>query len=80
MGGLGGFVRLYIFVDREDAEDAVALLRDIRTGDHAVSEGNDLPDDPGGDDRADADGVWGRQARDRSIRGAPGRGCVDDPG
>jgi len=58
MGGLAGFVRLYILVDREDAEDAVALLRDIRAGDHAVSEGDELPDDPGGDERADADGVW----------------------
>jgi len=58
MGGLGGFIRLDIFVDREDAEDAVALLRDIRAGDHAVSEGDELPDYPGGDERADADGVW----------------------
>lgn len=64
MGGLGGFVRLDILVDHEDAEDAVALLRDIRAGDHAVSEGDEnpegdaLPDDPGGDERADANGVW----------------------
>jgi hypothetical protein len=74
MGGLGGFVRLDIFVDQDDAEDALALLRDIREGDHAVSDGdeptggaaagadgNDLHDDPERDERderGDADGVW----------------------
>src|SRR5262245_5691268 len=58
MGGLGGFVRLDILVDSEDAEEAVALLADIRAGDHAVSEGDELADYPGGDERADADGVW----------------------
>ena len=58
MGGLGGFVRLDILVDQEDAEEAIALLRDIREGDHAVSEGDELPDDPDGDERADGDGVW----------------------
>ncbi|HEX2691003.1 MAG TPA: DUF2007 domain-containing protein [Kofleriaceae bacterium] len=71
MGGLGGFVRLDIFVDSEDAEDAAALLRDIRTGDHAVSEddelpdgdharpeGDEVPDGPESDERADAEGVW----------------------
>src|SRR3954466_16343190 len=44
MGGLGGFVQLDIRVDAGDAEDAVALLRDIRGGDHAVSEDDQLPD------------------------------------
>jgi hypothetical protein len=58
MGGLGGFIRLDILVDSEDAEDAIALLHDIRSGDHAVSEGDELPDDPDGDERADANGVW----------------------
>lgn len=69
MGGLGGFVRLDILVDAEDAEDAIALLRDIRAGDHAVSEGDDPGDGTGapgdepseareGDERADAVGVW----------------------
>jgi hypothetical protein len=71
MGGLGGFIRLDILVDREDAEDAAALLRDIRAGDHAVSEGDELPgggraaaagdellDGADSDERADADGVW----------------------
>jgi hypothetical protein len=69
MGGLGGFIRLDILVDRDDAEDASALLRDIRAGepavpagapdgDGAVSGGDELPDDPGGDARADAEGVW----------------------
>jgi len=60
MGGLGGFVRLDIFVDQDDAEDALALLRDIREGDHAVSDG-DLHDEPERDERderGDADGVW----------------------
>jgi Putative prokaryotic signal transducing protein len=62
MGGLGGFVRLDIFVDQDDAEQAIALLEDIRQGEHAVSEGDELPDDDDGgaerDERADADGVW----------------------
>lgn len=71
MGGLGGFIRLDIIVDSEDAEDAVALLGDIRAGDHAISEHDKLPDGdhavaegdealdgPEGDERADADGVW----------------------
>jgi len=66
LGGLGGFIPLDIIVDREDAEDAVALLHDVRAGEHAVSEGDELPaDSPGGepadqrsDERGDADGVW----------------------
>jgi hypothetical protein len=71
MGGLGGFIGLEIFVDRDDAEDAIALLRDVRAGDQAapagddvgggdvaVSEGDELPDDRGRDERADAEGVW----------------------
>jgi hypothetical protein len=74
MGGLAGFVPLNILVDEEDAEDAIALLRDIREGAHAVSEGDEPhggehavsegeappppPDDPDRDERADAAGVW----------------------
>lgn len=58
MGGLGGFIRLDILVDSEDAEDAAALLSDIRAGDHAVAEGDESLDGPEGDERADADGVW----------------------
>src|SRR6185295_4463208 len=63
MGGLGGFVRLDILVDAEDAEEASALLADIRAGEHAVSEGDappeSEPDDAAdGDEHADAQGVW----------------------
>src|SRR5262245_50716190 len=70
MGGLGGFVRLEIFVDRDDAEDAIALLDDIRAGAHAVSDGDELGPEPRdaasgertegarSDERADAAGVW----------------------
>lgn len=74
MGGLGGFVQLDIFVDGEDAEDAVALLHDIRAGDHAVSEdaelsdgdhevpeGDELPDGPESDELADVGGIWNAQ-------------------
>lgn len=73
MGGLAGFVRLDILVDSDDAEDAIALLHDIRAGDHAVSEGDEpaggdraAPEgddlgDPGRDERADAEGVWDAQ-------------------
>lgn len=74
MGGLGGFIQLEIFVDSEDAEEASALLRDIRAGEHALSE-DELPEaepatddtaaaDPDRDERADAEGVW-------VARGAP---------
>jgi hypothetical protein len=59
LGGLGGFVRLDILVDADHEEEAVALLRDIREGAHAV--GDELPEDEDvvdGDARADADGVW----------------------
>jgi hypothetical protein len=78
LGGLGGFVRLDIFVAEQDAEDAAALLRDIREGDHAISEDDDLSDSagaaPDGDDRsgdglgadrderAEADGLWNAQS------------------
>lgn len=71
MGGLAGFVPLNILVDEDDAEEAAALLRDIRQGEHAVSEGDEPhgdehaasegeppPDDPDRDERADAAGVW----------------------
>jgi hypothetical protein len=65
MGGLAGFVGLEIFVDAADAEDAIALLHDIRAGEHAVSEHDDLPGSGDGpqereerDERDDAAGVW----------------------
>jgi hypothetical protein len=69
MGGLGGFIGLEIFVDREDAEDAIALLADIRAGERGASEDDRSPDgdpaaasdellDDQGDERADAAGVW----------------------
>lgn len=59
LGGLGGFVRLDILVDADHEDEAIALLRDIREGAHAV--GDELPADEDvvdGDERADADGVW----------------------
>lgn len=71
MGGLGGFVRLEIFVDEADADEATSLLRDIRDGEHAV-EGDEMPsepDEPDGDERADAEGVW--DARRESGAAAP---------
>jgi hypothetical protein len=73
MGGLGGFVSLDILVDADDAEEAAALLRDIREGDHAVSEADELPDDPDGDERADAQGVWDakRVAAPAAVAAAP---------
>jgi hypothetical protein len=73
MGGLAGFVRLDILVAEDDAEEAAALLHDIRAGEHAVSEGDEPadgepsapeagdagePPDPDSDERADAEGVW----------------------
>ena len=77
MGGLGGFVRLDILVDSDDAEDAIALLNDIRAGDHAVSEGDDLPGDAGederarSDERADADGVWNAKPESAAVEAPP---------
>lgn len=86
MGGLAGFVPLNILVDEDDAEDAAALLRDIRQGEHAVSEGDEprgdehagsegeaMPDDR--DERADAAGVWdspGDAAASKPPPAAPG--------
>jgi hypothetical protein len=88
MGGLAGFVPLNILVDEDDVEDAAALLRDIRRGEHAVSEGDEphddehaapegeaLPDDPDRDERADAAGVWDSQgdaAASKPPPAAPG--------
>ncbi|MEO7730452.1 MAG: DUF2007 domain-containing protein [Kofleriaceae bacterium] len=74
LGGLGGFIRLDILVDREDAEQATALLRDVRAGEHAVAEDSEppdaadaqrdgRPDEPTSDDHADAAGVWDAQPR-----------------
>jgi hypothetical protein len=68
MGGLGGFVRLEIFVDKDDADEATALLRDIRDGEHAV-DGDEIPSDPDapdGDERADAEGVWDARGEHRA--------------
>lgn len=44
MGGLAGFVQLDIFVAEDAAEEAAALLHDIRAGEHAVADGDDAPD------------------------------------
>ena len=79
MGGLGGFVRLDILVDSEDAEEAIALLNDIRAGAHAVSEGEELPGDAGedeaerarSDERADADGVWNAKPESAAVEAPP---------
>lgn len=61
LGGLGGFVRLDILVDGEDAEEASALLADIRAGEHAVAE-DEVPENVVDDDAsADAAGVWAAQ-------------------
>ena len=61
MGGLGGFVRLDILVDADHAEEAVALLDDIRAGAQAVGDDADVSGDDAigsADADADADGVW----------------------
>jgi len=83
MGGLAGFVPLNILVDEDDAEDAMALLRDIRQGEHAVSEGDaphdgehaasegEAPEDPDRDERADAAGVWDSPADAVASRPPP---------
>jgi len=85
MGGLGGFVQLEIFVDSEDAEDAIALLDDIRAGDHAVSEGEEQATPPAeqaphgddravgarSDERADADGVWNAKDDGAAVDAPP---------
>jgi hypothetical protein len=84
MGGLAGFVPLNILVDEDDAEDAVALLRDIRQGQHAVSEGDGphdgehaaspgeaLPDDLDHDEHADAAGVWNSPADAEASKAPP---------
>lgn len=84
MGGLAGFVPLNILVDEDDAEDATALLRDIRQGEHGVadgdephddvhaaSEGKALPDDPDRDEHADAAGVWNSQADAAASKAPP---------
>jgi hypothetical protein len=82
MGGLGGFVRLDILVDREDAEDAIALLNDVRAGGHAVSDGDELSGDAAAagedqaesarnDERADADGVWNAKLENMAVEAPP---------
>lgn len=69
LGGLGGFVRLDILVDRADEEEANALLADIRAGEHAVPDG-EVPENVVDDDAsADAAGVWA----------APEPVAVDEP-
>jgi hypothetical protein len=80
MGGLAGFVRLEILVDQADAEQAIALLRDIREGTHAVAEDDELPGEdlaPGDeprdrDERADAAGVWVAERPPRAVASLPG--------
>lgn len=60
LGGLGGaFVPLHVTVDEADAEEAVALLHDIREGDHATVEG-DTGDDPD-DDVDGTEDQWKRE-------------------
>lgn len=72
LGGLGGaFLRLDILVDEADAEDAAALLVDIRRGDHAATDDDaddasaGAPADAARDEAEDARGVWGREDRPR---------------
>jgi len=82
--GLGGFISLDIIVAEEDAEEAVALLRDIREGDHAVADGEapepeaDEHDDEHDDELADAQGVWGRRADKPAIDGPVQEAPFDD--
>lgn len=65
LGGLGGsFLALDIVVAEADAEEAVALLHDLREGGHeAPDDPGDVPAldprDPERDERADAEGHWG---------------------
>lgn len=82
LGGLGGaFVRLDIIVDETDAEEALALLRDIRAGDHAASDDDAEPDpelppgDPRADEAADAAGMWARE-RARDVSELPGASSI----
>lgn len=73
LGGLGGaFVSLDIIVAGADAEEAVALLRDMREGDHealddVIDEPEPDPGDPDRDAEADADGVWARHRERREV-------------
>lgn len=67
LGGLGGsFVSLDIFVAEEDAEEAAALLADLRAGDHAADAGSELDPRPDADEDADAEGVW-QSAREAGV-------------
>jgi len=81
LGGLGGtFLSLDIIVAEADAEEAVALLQDIRAGDHATTDDADAelegaPGDPERDERADADGVWGMYP-EKPIEDLPGAAAV----
>jgi Putative prokaryotic signal transducing protein len=82
LGGLGGaFVRLDIIVDEADAEEAFALLHDIREGDHATSdddaeEPEAEPDDPERDERDDAEGVWGGGHPEQPEAELPGAASI----
>lgn len=86
MGGLGGaFVPLDIIVDGAGAEEAAALLRDIREGDHeATSNAADEPDpepgDPSLDERADAAAVWSYRSEklEDDLPGAAAIGLVSN--
>ena len=54
LGGLGGsFISLDIWVAGEDAEEAAALLRDLRGGDHGDDERGDDEPAPESDDEDD---------------------------
>jgi len=71
LGGLGGaFVPLHIMVDEEDAEEAAALLADLREHDHGAQAG-DRPEgepedaDADEDDSGSADDVGERITRRR---------------
>jgi hypothetical protein len=81
LGGLGGgFLSLDIIVAEADAEQAVALLQDIREGDHEASddiadEPDPGPSDPERDEQADADGVWGTYP-EKPIEDLPGAAAV----
>jgi Putative prokaryotic signal transducing protein len=80
LGGLGGFISLDILVAEEDAEEAVALLRDIREGDHAVADG-EAPEpeaDEHDDERADAQGVWRKSAEQPAGERPVPEGPFDD--
>lgn len=63
LGGLGGsFVSLDIFVSEDDADEAAALLADLRAGDHEADPDDPEVEDIDADAHADAAGVWSSAA------------------